>query len=142
MIVSGALAISTVTLARRPPSTTPEATDAIDREASESRELALRAQTKIAAGALPASLPEMQTQIVSPHDVDSVFAAVRPFVRLPKTGIASVDDALNALAPQAEEATRDAVARAANLVRYGDRSTVCTKAKSSLKLPALTLKCT
>jgi hypothetical protein len=31
---------------------------------------------------------------------------------------------LRSLAPKAEEATREAVARAANLVRYGDRSTV------------------
>jgi hypothetical protein len=31
---------------------------------------------------------------------------------------------LRGLAPKAEEATREAVARAANLVRHGDRSTV------------------
>jgi hypothetical protein len=35
-----------------------------------------------------------------------------------------VDNMLRALAPKAEEATRETVARAANLVRYGDRSTV------------------
>jgi hypothetical protein len=33
---------------------------------------------------------------------------------------------LLALAPKAEDATREAVARAANLVRHGDRSTVLT----------------
>ena len=61
---------------------------------------------------------------VTAEEVESLFAVTGQFTRLPHTGIESVDDMLRALAPKAEEATREAVARAANLVRHGDRSTV------------------
>ena len=63
---------------------------------------------------------------VTAEEVESLFAVAGQFTRLPHTGIESVDNMLRAIAPKAEEATRDAVARAANLVRYGDRSTVLT----------------
>jgi hypothetical protein len=65
-------------------------------------------------------------QPVTPEDVESLFAVAGQFARLPHTGIESVDNVLLALAPKAEDATREAVARAANLVRHGDRSTVLT----------------
>ena len=45
---------------------------------------------------------------------------------MPQTGIEPVDQVISALAPKAEEATREAVTRAAHLVRYGDRTTVIT----------------
>ena len=61
---------------------------------------------------------------VTPEEVESLFAVAGQFTRLPHTGIEQVDNMLRSLAPKAEEATREAVARAANLVRYGDRSTV------------------
>jgi len=61
---------------------------------------------------------------VTAEEVESLFAVARQFTRLPHTGIESVDNMLRGIAPKAEEATREAVARAANLVRYGDRSTV------------------
>jgi hypothetical protein len=61
---------------------------------------------------------------VTAEEVESLFAVAGQFTRLPHTGIESVDNMLRGLAPKAEEATREAVARAANLVRYGDRSTV------------------
>jgi hypothetical protein len=61
---------------------------------------------------------------VTAEEVESLFAVAGQFTRLPHTGVESVDNMLRALAPKAEEATREAVARAANLVRYGDRSTV------------------
>jgi hypothetical protein len=61
---------------------------------------------------------------VTAEEVESLFAVAGQFTRLPHTGIESVDNMLRALAPKAEEATRETVARAANLVRYGDRSTV------------------
>jgi hypothetical protein len=61
---------------------------------------------------------------VTADEVESLFAVTGQFTRLPHTGVESVDNMLRALAPKAEEATREAVARAANLVRYGDRSTV------------------
>jgi hypothetical protein len=61
---------------------------------------------------------------VTAEEVESLFTVAGQFTRLPNTGIESVDNMLRAMAPKAEEATREAVARAANLVRYGDRSTV------------------
>jgi len=61
---------------------------------------------------------------VTADEVESLFAVAGQFTRLPHTGVESVDNMLRALAPKAEEATREAVARAANLVRHGDRSTV------------------
>jgi uncharacterized membrane protein YqjE len=61
---------------------------------------------------------------VTAEEVESLFAVAGQFTRLPHTGIESVDNMLQGLAPKAEEATREAVARAANLVRHGDRSTV------------------
>jgi hypothetical protein len=61
---------------------------------------------------------------VTAEEVESLFAVAGQFTRLPHTGIEQVDNMLRALAPKAEEATRETVARAANLVRYGDRSTV------------------
>ena len=61
---------------------------------------------------------------VTAEEVESLFAVTGQFTRLPHTGIESVDNMLRGLAPKAEEATREAVARAANLVRHGDRSTV------------------
>jgi hypothetical protein len=63
---------------------------------------------------------------VTAEEVESLFAVTGQFTRLPHTGIESVDNMLRGLAPKAEEATREAVARAANLVRYGDRATVLT----------------
>src|SRR4030095_4195388 len=61
---------------------------------------------------------------VTAEEVESLFAVAGQFTRLPHTGIDQVDNMLRSLAPKAEEATREAVARAANLVRHGDRSTV------------------
>lgn len=61
---------------------------------------------------------------VTAEEVESLFAVAGQFTRLPNTGIEQVDNMLRSLAPKAEEATREAVARAANLVRYGDRTTV------------------
>jgi uncharacterized membrane protein YqjE len=63
---------------------------------------------------------------VTAEEVESLFAVAGQFARLPHTGIESVDNVLVALAPKAEDVTREAVARAANLVRHGDRSTVLT----------------
>jgi len=64
------------------------------------------------------------TQPVTTDDVESLFAIAEQFARLPHTGIESVDDVLRAIAPKAEDAAREAVVHAANLVRYGDRSTM------------------
>jgi len=61
---------------------------------------------------------------VTTAEVDSLFAMAGEFARLPRTGIEPVDKMIQALAPKAEEATREAVAHAANLVRHGDRKTV------------------
>jgi hypothetical protein len=64
------------------------------------------------------------TPPISPQDVESLFAVAGQFAHLPQTGIVPVDNVLRAFAPKAEEATREAVARAANLVRHGDRTTM------------------
>jgi len=88
---------------------------------------------KILAGdeKIPAAGPEAffttespPTQPVTTDDVESLFAIAEQFARLPHTGIESVDDVLRAIAPKAEDAAREAVVHAANLVRYGDRSTM------------------
>jgi uncharacterized membrane protein YqjE len=80
---------------------------------------------------IPATTPEPfgytespPTQPVTADDVESLFAIGGQFGRLPNTGIESVDNVLRVLAPKAEDAARDAVAQAANLVRHGDRSTM------------------
>jgi len=126
MALSGILAISTVMFARGSPSV--ESDDAgragVDHQASESRALAVRTPADDVTGALPVGVAAPQVKIVNPQDADSILSLVQQFVRMPKTGISPVDEALNNLAPKAEEATREAVARAANLVRYGDRSTM------------------
>jgi uncharacterized membrane protein YqjE len=64
------------------------------------------------------------TQPVTTDDVEALFAIGEQFARLPHTGIDSVDNVLRALAPKAEDAARETVVHAANLVRYGDRSTM------------------
>jgi hypothetical protein len=74
--------------------------------------------------AKPAALLEPPRQPVTAADVDSVFAVAGRFSRLPHTGIEPVDAMILALAPKAEDVTREAVARAANLVRDGDRKTM------------------
>jgi len=125
MALSGILAISTMMFARGSPSV--ESDDAgragVDHKASESRAL-VRTSADDVTGTLPVEVTAPQVKIVSPQEVDSVLSLVQQFVRMPKTGISPLDEALNNLAPKAEEATREAVARAANLVRYGDRSTM------------------
>jgi len=69
-------------------------------------------------------LVEPPRRPVTASEVDSLFAVAGQFARLPRTGIEPVDNMIRALAPQAEDATREAVARAANLVRHGERTTV------------------
>ena len=64
------------------------------------------------------------TQPVTSDDVEALFAIGEQFARLPNTGIESVDNVLRSLAPKAEDAARETVVHAANLVRYGDRSTM------------------
>jgi hypothetical protein len=64
------------------------------------------------------------TQPVTTEDVEALFALSAQFARLPHTGIESVDNVLRALVPKAEDAARETVVHAANLVRHGDRSTM------------------
>lgn len=60
-----------------------------------------------------------------PAEFDSTFA---PFALLaplvPRTGVAMIDNILRSLTPKAEEATKEAMARAANVVRNGDRASM------------------
>jgi ABC-type multidrug transport system fused ATPase/permease subunit len=80
---------------------------------------------------IPAASPEPlgftespPTQPVTTEDVEALFALGEQFARLPHTGIESVDNVLRALVPKAEDAARETVVHAANLVRHGDRSTM------------------
>jgi len=56
--------------------------------------------------------------------LDSALAVVRHFAKSPKTGIEPIDNIIRAVEPRAEEATREAVHRAATLVQTGDRKTM------------------
>lgn len=64
------------------------------------------------------------TQPVTTDDVEALFAIGEQFARLPHTGIESVDNVLRAIVPKAEDAAKETVVHAANLVRHGDRSTM------------------
>jgi hypothetical protein len=124
LLVGIILAICAVTIGRKP---TPAVTTAVAQPASTADIAAARmADEKIApAGHEPLGFAEPPpARPVTADEVESLFTVAGQFARLPQTGIEPVDNVLRALAPKAEEATRDAVARAANMVRYGDRSTV------------------
>jgi hypothetical protein len=78
-----------------------------------------------AAGPGPLGFTESPpTQPVTTEDVEALFAIGEQFARLPHTGIESVDNVLRALVPKAEDAARETVVHAANMVRCGDRSTM------------------
>jgi hypothetical protein len=63
---------------------------------------------------------------ISLGEVDAMFSLAGRYGRMPQTGIEPIDNLVRAVAPKAEEATREAVARAANLMRDGDRTTMLT----------------
>jgi len=90
------------------------------------------APTPVVAERVP--LVEPLQRPVTAAEVDSLFAVMGQFARLPRTGIEPVDKMIQALAPNTEEATREAVAHAANLVRHGDRKTVLVILGSALVL--------
>ena len=113
LVVGAALAIAALIVARREP---PIINDTSHVEA-------LAGGNAPYSGMSSAPAPSA-TPPISPQDVESLFAVAGQFAHLPQTGIAPVDNVLRAFAPKAEEATREAVARAANLVRHGDRTTV------------------
>jgi len=126
LVVGVILAVSAAMIGRketpRVPAVVPNPAATADIAAARMAEakVDLSRQDHVGMGDLQAARP------VTAEEVESLFAVAGQFTRLPHTGIESVDNMLRAIAPKAEEATRDAVARAANLVRYGDRSTVLT----------------
>ena len=63
---------------------------------------------------------------ISLGEVDAMFSLAGRYGRMPLTGIEPIDNLVRAVSPKAEEATREAVARAANLMRHGDRTTMLT----------------
>jgi uncharacterized membrane protein YqjE len=63
---------------------------------------------------------------ISLGEVDAMFSLAGRYGRMPQTGIEPIDNLVRAVSPKAEEATREAVARAANLMRHGDRTTMLT----------------
>lgn len=133
LVIGAVLAIGAVIVGR---SETPAAaagtaepvgtTDITPTATGDEKILAATGDEKIpAAGAEPFFTTESPpTQPVTTDDVESLFAIAEQFARLPHTGIESVDDVLRAIAPKAEDAAREGVVHAANLVRYGDRSTM------------------
>lgn len=56
--------------------------------------------------------------------LDSAIDVVRLFAKSPRTGIEPIDNIIRAVEPRAEEATKEAVHRAATLVQTGDRKTM------------------
>ena len=56
--------------------------------------------------------------------LDSAIDLVRLFAKNPRTGNEQIDNIIRAVEPRAEEATKDAVHRAATLVQTGDRKTM------------------
>lgn len=56
--------------------------------------------------------------------LDSAIDVVRLFAKPPRTGIEPIDNIIRAIEPRAEEATKEAVHRAATLVQTGDRKTM------------------
>lgn len=115
LVVGGGFAIATVLASKRVSTVVTEA-EAKPVEKADS------APKSVIAERVP--LVEPPRRPVTTAEVDSLFAVAGQFARLPRTGIEPVDKVIQALAPKAEEATREAVAHAANLVRHGDRKTV------------------
>jgi uncharacterized membrane protein YqjE len=122
LVVCAGLAIAAVVISRQ------EAPDMI-RDTSESKgagsETPAVTQGKVApVGYETPTYVAPPPRPISTEDLDSVFAVAGKIARMPHTGIEPVDNMIQALAPKAEEATKEAVTRAAHLVRYGDRTTV------------------
>jgi hypothetical protein len=78
------------------------------------------------ADAGPANASELPRRPISLGEVDAMFSLAGRYGRMPQTGIEPIDNLVRAVAPKAEEATREAVAGAANLIRHGDRTTILT----------------
>ena len=68
--------------------------------------------------AAPLSAGVTQDAIISQDQVRSILSVVGT----PKVGIEPIDQLVQTLAPKAEEAAAEAIGRAANVVRNGDRS--------------------
>jgi Putative Actinobacterial Holin-X, holin superfamily III len=72
------------------------------------------------------SAPARRLTAVSPKEVDDFLSFAGRFAKVPRTGIEQIDDLVVAVSPKAEEMTKEAIARAATMVRSGDRATVFT----------------
>jgi hypothetical protein len=68
--------------------------------------------------------PSPNRQSTSPEIIDSVVGFLGHIARSARTGVEPVDNIIRTLEPQAELVTKDAVARAVNLVQTGDRKTM------------------
>lgn len=118
LVVGGGLAIAAVVISRKEAPEATAETNAVERKAS------TRAEEKMSALHETPAFPAPAPRPVTAAEVDSIFSVTGQFAHLPKTGIEPVDNVIQALAPKAEEATKEVVTRAAHLVRYGDRTTV------------------
>jgi hypothetical protein len=77
-------------------------------------------------GVPPEAVAAPPLQPASADEVDAILSLAGRFGRMPQTGIEPIDNLVRAVTPKAEEATREAVARATNLMRHGDRTTMLT----------------
>jgi hypothetical protein len=62
----------------------------------------------------------------TPREAEAVVTIAQRFARVPETGIEPIDELLRDFTPHAKEAGKEALGRAACLIRHGDRSTMLT----------------
>ena len=124
-VLAAALAFAAFTIGRRQPPA-PQAlpqtpSDAAAAEAAAAATAAAAARNAAAEAAFAAP-----PRPITPTEVDAILALTRRFTRLPEVGVEPLDALIKGLTPRAEEAGKEAVARAAALVRDGDRTTMLT----------------
>jgi hypothetical protein len=128
-VLAAALAFAAFTVGRRqPPAPQPlrqAPSDAAAADAAAADAVAAAAAAAARNAAADAAFAAPPRPITS-TEVDALLALTRRFTRLPEVGVEPLDALLKGLTPRAEEAGKEAVARAAALVRDGDRTTMLT----------------
>jgi hypothetical protein len=111
------LSLSAIAIAKKEPSSfeTPEFVEVGEPNDSETPPIPRAAR---------AEHPSAYSRLSSPEVINSIFGVVGHLTRSARTGIGPVDNVIRAIEPEAELATKEAVARAARLVQTGDRKTM------------------
>jgi Putative Actinobacterial Holin-X, holin superfamily III len=112
------LAISAVVALRRRP--------APDLPHLNKKQEAVEPVTPVIESAPVKAIPATPLTPVTPKEVDDFLSFAGRFAEVPRTGIEQIDNLVVAVSPKAEEVTKEAIARAATMVRSGDRATVLT----------------